>query len=351
MQALTLGLALLWLPAFGARAAPNAQQDARALELLNRMAAAYAQLPQLDQTTEFYSTLIPLDPPPPAPVSPPPAGSASRDAAQNSLGKEQKLPHRLRIRLARPNRLYLEWQQPGENTTQVAAYRWISDGKTFWTYRPDRNWYTKERAPGSLRDFARLASMNSGSLEMLMAMGFNPFSKLRDKDTGAVVRYFGAEVVAGVAAEVVVVQTETLLERVEARFYIGRDDCLLRRLIVETTPVPPPPTVIPGKVGDALDELVPNVAPDVPPPSDSAGTVGALRVKSRFRYDNRLAAPVFDAQTFAFTIPEGALLNEPNLPDGKRAQQIQDQQIADLLRQMRQQAGPDQLLQQKARRK
>ncbi len=325
---------------FSANAAPPVNFAPRALQLLQQMAAAYANCDALQQRTEFFSDFLPLAPegaaapaPSAAPNPTPPPADLPANSQPNlpdapKKPTAQKIKRSLRLWFARPNRLRLESEDADPNTDRPLISKWISDGRTFWTYQAEKNWYTREKAPARFADFQRLAHLNSGSLELLMLMGVNPFAHLEDHADS--LKTEGGETVRGVPTEVVVMRSSTPYETTEARFYIGKDDFLLRRVVTETTPIVKPP--YPGKVGDALDELLDD--PAAPPPAAPAspgaappasGPQTALAGKTRISYENILTErPLFDGQTFAYTPPADALRYGPSEEKGKPHRQIDD---------------------------
>ncbi|HLK59997.1 MAG TPA: DUF2092 domain-containing protein [Chthonomonadaceae bacterium] len=266
--------------------------DPRALQELDRMVAAYSHLPTLEQTTEFRSALLPLTPDPAA------------ASTESKPGSEKPKPQRiLRLQFASPNRLRLEAEENDPKTNRPAISEWVSDGKEFWTYSAESLTYTHEKAPRHIHDFQKLAGLNTGTPEMMMLIGLNPFANLRSEVDSAACE--GTTLVAGVPTDVVVLKQATAQERTEARFYIGQEDSLLRRCVIETVPIIAAPPVS-NKVGDALDDLEAQTAPVTPPTSDP------LPMKSRITYDNTINLhPAFDIFTFAFKIPEGASLFTP----------------------------------------
>ncbi|HZT42171.1 MAG TPA: DUF2092 domain-containing protein [Chthonomonadaceae bacterium] len=274
------------------RAVPSAY-DPRALQLLDRMAAAYAHLSTLEQTTEFSSSLLPLTPTPATDGSTPKSGS-----------EQPKLQRTLRLLFESPNRLRLESRDTDPKTNQPVVSQWDSDGKEFWSYASDTRTYTHEKAPRHIHDFQKLATLNSGTLEMTMLIGINPFANLRNEVDS--VACTGTESVHNVATDVVVLKNETDQERTEVRFYIGKEDSLLRRCVIETVPILATPAAS-NKVGDALDELEEQAAPGTPPTPSAP-----LPMKTRIAYDNTINLhPAFDVFTFAFKVPDGASLYMP----------------------------------------
>lgn len=313
--------------------------DARALQLLRQMADTYARLPALEQQTEFSSALIPLQPikapaSPRAPASggesgaeagPPPSGETPTLPGRAMTG-EQKLKRRLHLMYASPNRLFVELQETNSTQEKPVVSQWISDGKQFWTYSQEKRQYTQEKAPAHIHDFQKLSHLNSGSLELLMLIGLNPFANLQEAVDS--VRYAGTETVQGVPTEVVTLRTDSALESTEARLYIGREDSLLRRLVVETTPVNTPAGGTPGIVGDSLDELV----REAPPATDAPSPSTAPPMKTRVSYENILTThPQFGALTFTFNIPKDTTLYVPYDPNSHALTIGPTNQLGDIL--------------------
>ena len=280
--------------------------DARALALLQRMADTYAHLPALEQRSEFVSALLPFKP------ADTPFAAPTRPDENAKPDTEQKLDRKLTLRYAAPNRLALVMEEPDARPDTKLRYQWVSDGKYFWTTIPDRNWYTREAAPKRIADFRTLTRLNSGCLELLMLLGINPFSDLKNEVDS--VQWEGTATVRDVPTEVVTLRADSHFSLTTVRLYIGQGDLLLRRVAVETTPVAAP--TAPGKVGDALDELADD-APQMP----STGTGGSLPplmtppasapspapMATRVIYDNIITSgPHFDPEDFTFHIPAGA---------------------------------------------
>jgi hypothetical protein len=341
--------------------------EPRALQVLQRMADSYRSLTALEQRTEFTMTTIPL-PAPDHPFGLPPRptrdeeGKGKREKEKEGEGQkakgetptpntenqkpetenqspvtshqppatnhqqERKLDQRLRLRFAEPNRLRLEIEDkdPLSNLTLTSA--WVSDGKTFWSFMPEKNWYTREKAPGRMRDFPRLKNLNATTLELLMLMGLNPFKEI--KEVADSVRYIGEEALRGMTMEVIALRSSTRREETEVRFYVGKSDGLMHRLVHELTPVVGP--AAPGKVGDGLDELIDGQLPPNPP-SDPEAQPSAATAPQPFRpsrtrliYDNFLSTqPNFAFDAFLFTIPPGAFLYGPPEKKGNKNQGLE----------------------------
>ena len=244
--------------------------DPRALALLERMTAAYSRLKALDQRTEFFAELIPFDAPdspfgiPQRPTEKPKtktdaAGDAKPNETKKATKKAETMGRRLRLRYAFPNRLRLEMDAAEPGGDKPTRYLWDSDGKFFWTTIPEKNWYTREKAPARLADFRRLERLDASSLEMLMLLGLNPFAHVREQCDR--LTWEGAATARETAVDVVALRSDARTSETVAKLYIGHEDLLLRRVVIETTPAVGPTT--PGKIGDALDDL----APDDPNPA------------------------------------------------------------------------------------
>src|SRR5579871_1550640 len=255
-----------------AQNAPNRVAAARpafdplALQLLQKMAETYAHLPRIDQRTVFYAASIPIKgggaktaeatasggtpAKSPAPIGADstssstsgasPASASNRDAnAANGSGDEnsdlpgEKLKRSLHLLALRPNQMHLELREYDPSLARDRISQWISDGKTFWTYTEENHQYTKEAAPPRLQDFLKLNHLDTGSLELLMMLGINPFADVRNEVES--VGYQGDATVRGVATEVVTLRVVQATTTTEARLYIGKEDHLLHRLVTESS--------------------------------------------------------------------------------------------------------------------
>jgi outer membrane lipoprotein-sorting protein len=278
--------------------------DPRALQLLQKMCDAYAQTTTLDQRTVYYSALIPLNPPR-GMKAPEPTSPADPDAP---TPQDQKMDRSLHLMVMPPNRLRLELQEPDpkfEDRRRVSI--WDCDGKTFWTYAPDTQYYTEEKAPAHPADFAKMRHMTTGSLEMMMLLGLNPFSDIRNQADGA--QLGQPDIVRGARTDVVILSTIALSSVTQVRLYIDRDSSLLRRLVVETTPIKYNAPLEPGKVGDDLDALVTNRRGPVP---TSDVDPNQPQFITRVTYDNLFGpADSVNLTDFTFKIPPNALLYAP----------------------------------------
>ena len=309
------------------------------------MAAAYSHLKALEQRTEFFATLVPFGTPdspfgiPPKPQEKPDETNAATDgrpdtteaapdtaggAAKKTDSQTRKMGRRLTLLYAAPNRLRLEMEDPTPGSEKPLRYEWVSDGKRFWTTIPEKNWYTSEKAPKRFADFRSLSNLNTGSLELLMLLGVNPFSKIREQCDR--LTWEEAAVVREIPVCVVALRSDSRFVETVAKLYIGQRDFLLRRVTVETTPVVGPAT--PGRVGDALDDLAeddPNSAAnasalleagkagegaeppllDAPAPPPTAA--GSRPMMTRVTYENIITPnPSFPYDTFLFSIPANA---------------------------------------------
>ncbi len=317
----------------GEKSSADAAFDPRAVALLDRMSAAYSRLKALDQRTEFSAEIIPFDAPdspfgiPQKPTKKDTTKTKKKDAppdaadgAKADRAKEQAAAGRkMRLRYAFPNRLRIETEEPGAAGDKPVRSVWDSDGKFFWTTIPEKNWYTKEKAPARLADFRKLERLNASSLETLMLLGVNPFANLREQCDA--LTWEGADMARDGAVDVVALRSDSRAAETVAKLYIGQADFLLRRVVIETTPAVGPAT--PGKIGDALDELAPEDPNPAPPlqndgPADSpaalldaplpAAPAGARPTKTRITYENRITLnPIFNYDAFEFIIPPDAL--------------------------------------------
>mgnify|MGYP000532150774 CR=1 FL=1 len=295
-------LGLLFL-AHGAMADSRSDEsafDARALEWLGRTVAAYAQVKTLEQKTEFISEIIPLDPPKPG---------------ENTVGRqEETLKQSLRLLAARPNRLRLETTEP-DAFGRMQTAQTICDGKYFWTFHPEKNWYTKDKAPRGFADFAKLKTMSSGSLEMMMLMEINPFIEI--KKTATAIRDEGDETLRNGEVHWVSIVMDAPTEQTVLRLAIGKGDGLLRRVVHERTPTTSGRTSQP--IDDGLEALKNARRVTLPeevnqPPQETA----PLRMKSRLTYNNFFSTtPTFAFDAFAFAIPPTAF-RYGDLPDKQK---------------------------------
>lgn len=307
------------------RAAHKAAYDPRVPALLKKMADAYAALTDLDQKTEFYLLQTPLT-----------QGTEEEtrrqgdketkqgigtDGTLSRVPVEKPLGRTVRLLLAAPNLLRLETTETASEAESAKHAVSVCDGKIFWTYNPEKNWYTQEKAPRHLRDFQKVALTNT-TLELMMLIGLNPFSDIENQFDSA--KYEGRQDVSGVPVEVVGLRVVSDQQTQELHFYIGLDDLLLHRLVIESTPAPR--LLMPPK-HDPLDDLV--ARPSVPsPPASASGASGvpSLQVakgfedphplappgtpmKMRITCDNILTVtPRFDERSFHFEPPQGASL-------------------------------------------
>ncbi len=249
--------------------------DPRARLVIARMADAYRSLKTFSARTNFYSETIAFTPgnSPFAPLEAPKEGKEKDTLANPPIAPKEvtppkdsaipatdttgekpnptriQMPRSIRFLYAQPNRFRLELKDEG--TGQPMNYQWVCDGKEFFTTMPERNFYTREKAPSRLADFVKMDRMNLSSWDVLMIMGVNPFENLDEIMDS--VQYGGVETIHKETTEVVIMRWSSPQKEVEYRFYVGKEDGLLRRVIQEELPITGPPE--PGKVGDALDEL------------------------------------------------------------------------------------------------
>ncbi|HEV2474443.1 MAG TPA: DUF2092 domain-containing protein [Chthonomonadales bacterium] len=308
-------LLLCWAaaPAPARQSRPGARDpqpyDPAALRLLDRMADAYAHLPALDQRTVFYSSLTPV----PAANDAGAQDGKPLTPATTTAKASGELKNSFVLEYSAPNRLHMEMDTFDPGTSKRFASEWISDGKVFWTYLQDQQLYTMDKAPRRIEDFRKLAHLNTGSLELVMLMGINPFANVKSQVES--VRMGAGISVHREAAQCVILEHASSTQTVKASLYIGASDYLLRRVVIETRPAPAPLT--PGKVGDSLDALVdPASSSGGESPTgeqgnlpDHFGSGRILPVITTISYDSTIdLRPAFTPQTFSFAIPSTARL-------------------------------------------
>lgn len=275
--------------------------DPHALELLQQMAVAYAHLNTLDQKTEFFAPAAPesADDMDDVPI-PSATGTILPPKREPKPLLDEKLPRELHLSVARPNRLHLTVTEPDDNGGPSKVSEWISDGKRFWTYTSDTRGYTQEKAPGTLSAFARLPHMTSGSLELLMILGVNPFTGIEKQAT--TIACAGTATVRDTPTDVVLLTSIAGPSTTEVRLFLGTSDRLLRRVVVDTVQQPIQVSQ-PGKAGDALDELVDGVPPPPVP------QVPLQPFKSHLAYENIIKFSEPNPTDFFFQIPKDAMLH------------------------------------------
>src|SRR5579872_3123629 len=187
-----------------------------AMHTLEAMARAYHDLHRLDQETTY---------------------SASEGAQGGLL--------RSRLLVDRPNRLLMEFYQ--QSTERAAPYlsRFQSDGKNFYAYQERQGWYTKAKAPKSLKELDFLAV----SLEMAVLTGHDPVSPWTKQ--AHAIRLEDTIPVDGAPADVVLIDMSSPERISEVRLYIDQNDHLLRRFAFDTRAVTPPRQAPPaGQTGE-----------------------------------------------------------------------------------------------------
>jgi hypothetical protein len=295
------------------QAADEARYDPRASLLLKRMAETYSRLGAFDLRTDVSAALIPLDTVPDS-IAP----TTNVNPTPFNIDESTLRPRsHLHLAFRQSNRLLMETEEADATTGKNFDLRWVCDGQYFWSYTGDKKIYTREKAPGSIHDFARLQYLNAGALELIMLIGPNPFADLQQNVEGA--HLLGEADVRGIPTQVVSLQTEDPLERSELRLYIGKADSLLYRMEIESIPVKLHDGPI--KVGSKLDGLldadkpipikqedIPSI-PGVPDPPLPEPPKPHKPVGSFLRFENDLTlSPTFSNDTFAFIPPKGSLM-------------------------------------------
>jgi hypothetical protein len=284
--------------------------DARARQILTRVAETYKNLDTLAVRTNFYSEIVPVEP------NPTDKQVVNDPTGEKPNGSRNTMPRTLQLYFARPNRFRIELNEESAETGKPVAYQWVCDGKDFFTTIPDRNLYTREKAPSRFVEFSKVDRMNLSSWDVLLLMGISPFENLEEMmDT---VQYIGTEVIRKQTVDAIRLHWASPQREVEYRFYIGKEDGLLKRVIQEELPLTGPAE--PGKVGDALDELadLPQTVPDTPlntlPPDErevslqpTADRKAPKAFKTRIIFDYiPIKLTVTDPDPFQFTPPKDA---------------------------------------------
>lgn len=304
--------------------AKSVRVDAKAKAVLERVAEAYRKISALSLKTEFFSELIPLDDAGnPLKIAPPsektePAAPSPEPPAPVNAPARQKMPRILTLAFSRPNRIRLEMQETGNEVQKAQLYQWVCDGSSFYSLIPEKNYYTKEKAPRQFSAFFELRHMNFGSWDVLLLAGVDVFAEM----TGAMdsIALEGAETVQGAATDVVRMDWTSPYQEIVYRFYVGKEDSLLRRVTQETRDTSGPKE--PGKVGggDPFDQLSDIVQPVQPVDAQAEESDVSLMptapvatlpksFKTRMIYEYKVnTRPDFAADVFAFSPPQGSLL-------------------------------------------
>ena len=361
------------------RAAHKAAYDPRVPLLLKRMADAYAALTELDQKTEFFVLQTPMiqgtgnreqgtgnreqgteeekrrrgeeetgnvdtNHEPRTTNHEPPAANHEEGALSHGP-TEKAMGRTVRLLLAAPNLLRMDTVENASETEAAKHAVTVCDGKLLWTYNPEKNWYTQAKAPRRVHDFQKVSLPNT-TLELMMLVGMNPFGDIENQFDGA--KYEGVQNVGGVPVEVVLLRAASEQQTQELRFYIGKNDLLLHRLVIESTPTVR--ALAPPK-HDPLDDLaarpsrpVPTPTPDVPGVTSPQVAPGfedphplappGTPMKTRITCDNTLTVtPRFDDRDFEFTPPTGASLYQSINGDNELSKLSNKVTMADLLKQ------------------
>jgi hypothetical protein len=319
----------------------QAHYDPRAAAVLKRMGEAYARLGAFDLRIAISSTLIPLEVVPDSTA----LAMMNVDPTPFHVDESALRPQgHLHLAFQQSNHLLLETEQTDPATNKPFDVRWVCDGQSFWSYTGDKKVYTREKAPGSIHDFARLKNLNSGTLELMMLIGPNPFADLMQSVDGAH-RLADADV-RGIPTEVVSLLIEDPIEQSELRLYIGKGDGLLHRMEIESVPIKPHEGPI--KVGSKLDALI-DAGVQKPPPEETPSLPGvpdtpaaspppplAKPVGSFLRFENDLElTPNFPAGTFTFTPPKDGLMYGDQAPVKRLTMKQRIAQMAKSIRQKR----------------
>ncbi len=306
-------------PAKSSAATDRSSYSPRAIELIQEMADSYAALTVLEQKTVYHSSMVPID-----------AAFASGNTIKSENGKDESLlPRTSKIAFQAPNLIAVETRENGDHDT-AGMEKWISDGVNFFSYQQAKNTYTKEKAPGRLRDFYKLANMTTG-LELMMMMGNNPF-----KDIKNLVQ--SVEMEDNISknrssTDNILMKMTSQYETTNVRLTLDAETHLLLRLSIEKIPIAAAPDEEKHVLGDALDELDTEAAPKKSTDLQTPPDVQQAKMKTLFTYENTITTnPQFKLTTFQFLIPRDALQFDRFDPSGKLQKKRLEEQLASLLK-------------------
>ncbi|NLI00584.1 MAG: DUF2092 domain-containing protein [Chthonomonadales bacterium] len=148
-------------------------------------------------------------------------------------------PRRFQLTMRRPNLLLYELWQDVPGLAANTAMRYQCDGKNLYIYNQAERYYMREKAPRDLRGFR----LTGAGIEFAAMAGSDPFADLARQVRSA--RIEGVADVEGEPTDVVLLDTGSAERTAEARFFISRNDRLIRRFTfdsvpLETAPKPPP---------------------------------------------------------------------------------------------------------------
>lgn len=323
------------------RSAHKAAYDPRALQMLAQMTSAYTELTVFEQKTDFLLLQTPVFPPGYVPPAPLPAAEhrpvdSFEEGTLPHTPVEKPLPYTLHLILAQPNLFRVESTEITPDSFQGKTALSVSDGKILWTYDPVKNQYTRDPSPKSWSGFQKLTLSNT-TIELMMVLGYTPFTHVEEQFDSA--RYEGFETVDGIQTDVVCLKVANDRQIQELRFYMGTENHLLYRLVVETIPIVKP-AVMPKR--DPLDDLInrPNAAPaqaappipvapgfEDPHPLAPVGTP----MRMRLTLENHINLdPFIDAKTFRYAPPADASLYQ-SVDGGNSLGKLQNKQMFDTL--------------------
>ena len=313
-----------------------------AQRILNEMAAAYSRLGSLDMKT-IYSA--------PDKRKQLPTGGGEPDTAKPAAARENAAPpepeksavvitdlaatgddikqrkqyREVHLLYARPNLVSITDRAP-DDSDQTHWSQWVCDGKFFNAFVPNSHGtsdllYTREKAPGSLRQFPNLKYLSSSSIEIVLMMGVNPFSNLNPATVTLSVD--PSRVIRGVDTDCVVMSSIAHREITTLKLYIGKPDRMLYRMETDISPVDRPNN---NRIGDGIDEQDPTYSADANETTagsdpehpleldDISTTVRQKSVSIHTQYDN-FYTPVTHVETEAFKFnPPTAMIGGRKMP-------------------------------------
>ena len=220
--------------------------------------------------------------------------SLDQESVYDSRGSSAARIMKTRLLLEKPNRLLLEIQER-EPTKGSIIRRFVSDGKELYSYNELQGYFVKDKAPRNMDGFRELAP----SIEMAAITGINPFAALSEQARS--IKLESPAPIGEVLCDVVFVDVGDDLRTGEVRFFIGREDRLLRKFIFDSKPIPKPEPEKKEK------KLLPDLNA---PPEEELEPLAPLdqAIPVQFSYLVTVRAnPKFSRDTFLWLAPPGAL--------------------------------------------
>lgn len=175
--------------------------DPRAQAVLVEMTKAYTDLRTLEQETTWE-----------------PGGDMGRMV-------------RSRLVIQRPNRVLLEITERRPPIPDPVTSHILCDGKKLFTHIQPNGWFETSKAPKDLAGF-----MFTTCVEMAAIGGADPFSQILRQARSLVLE--GPEILDGVNADILSYDLGNKERNASLRLYVGREDHLIRRFVMDSNPIP-----------------------------------------------------------------------------------------------------------------